>query len=131
MFCSVHICVLSLMSHHACCHNCYTIQLMHYSHFKTHSLLHLKPIKCLKRVCKYKTSTCFSLFSWPSSGGSPQCFVPLLFLPLICVRWVCIIMQYAAACVCHMCVFGVLAFFTNRQEHQTRTNDKHMWPHTV
>ena len=25
---------------------CYTIQLMHYSHFKTHSLQHLKPIKC-------------------------------------------------------------------------------------
>jgi len=24
---------------------CYTIQLMHYSHFKTHSLQHLKPIK--------------------------------------------------------------------------------------
>jgi hypothetical protein len=26
----------SLMSHRACCHTCYTIQLMHYSHFKTH-----------------------------------------------------------------------------------------------
>jgi hypothetical protein len=25
---------------------CYTIQLMHYSQFKTHSLQHLKPIKC-------------------------------------------------------------------------------------
>jgi hypothetical protein len=25
---------------------CYTIQLMHYSHFKTQSLQHLKPIKC-------------------------------------------------------------------------------------
>jgi len=25
---------------------CYTIQLMHYSYFKTHSLQHLKPIKC-------------------------------------------------------------------------------------
>jgi hypothetical protein len=36
----------SLMSHRACCHTCYTIQLMHYSHFKTHSLQHLKPIKC-------------------------------------------------------------------------------------
>jgi len=24
---------------------CYTIQLMHYLHFKTHSLQHLKPIK--------------------------------------------------------------------------------------
>jgi hypothetical protein len=38
----------SLMSHRACCHTCYTIQLMHYSHFKsaTQSLHHLKPIKC-------------------------------------------------------------------------------------
>ena len=25
---------------------CYTVQIMHYSHFKTHSLQHLKPIKC-------------------------------------------------------------------------------------
>jgi hypothetical protein len=29
---------LSLMSHRACRLTCYTIQLMHYSHFKTHSL---------------------------------------------------------------------------------------------
>ena len=36
----------SLMSHRACCHTCYTIQLMHYSRFKTHSVQHLKPIKC-------------------------------------------------------------------------------------
>jgi len=36
----------SLISHRACCHTCYTIQLMHYSHCKTHSLQHLKPIKC-------------------------------------------------------------------------------------
>jgi hypothetical protein len=28
----------SLMSHRACCHTCFTIKLMHYSHFKTHSL---------------------------------------------------------------------------------------------
>jgi hypothetical protein len=34
--------------------------------------------------------------------------VPLQFLPLICVRWVCIITQYVAACVCHLFVFGVL-----------------------
>jgi len=38
--------IRSLLSHRACCHTCYTIQLMHYSHFKTHSLQHLKPIKC-------------------------------------------------------------------------------------
>ena len=37
-------------------------------------------------VCKYKTPTCFGLFSRPSSGCPPLCFVPLLFLPLICVR---------------------------------------------
>ena len=36
----------SLLSHRACCHTCYTIQLMHYSQFKTQSLQHLKPIKC-------------------------------------------------------------------------------------
>jgi len=87
---------------------CYTIQLMHHSHSKTHSLQHSKPIKCQKRVCKYKTPTCFGLFSWTSSGGPQLCFVPLLFLPLICVRWVYIIKQYVAACVCHLCVFGVL-----------------------
>jgi len=33
----------------------------------------------------YKTPTCFGLFSRPSSGGPPLCFVLLLFLPLICV----------------------------------------------
>jgi hypothetical protein len=60
---------------------CYTIQLMLYSHFKQH----LKPIKCQKLVCKYKTPTCFGLFSQPSSRGPPLCFVPLLFLLLICV----------------------------------------------
>jgi hypothetical protein len=41
----------------------------------------------------------------------------------------CIIMQYVAACVCHLCVFGVLVCWwsacdhkqiTNKQEHQTR-----------
>ena len=50
----------------------------------------------------------FRFFSRPSSGGPPLCFVPLLFFPLICVRWVCIITQYVAACLCHLCVFGVL-----------------------
>jgi hypothetical protein len=47
-------------------------------------------------------------YSRSSSGGPPLCFVPLQFLPLICVRWVCIITQYVAACVCHLCVFVVL-----------------------
>ena len=119
------------MSHRACCHTCYTIQLMHYSHFKTQSLQHLKPIKCLKRVCKYKTPTCFGLFSRPSSGGPPLCFVPLLFLPLICVRWVCIITQYVAACVCLLCVFGVLVCWWSAcalaDHQQTRTPNTHRW----
>ena len=45
--CNVTWISLSLLSHRAaCCHTCYTIQLMHYSHFKTQSLQHLKPIKC-------------------------------------------------------------------------------------
>jgi hypothetical protein len=61
---------LSLMSHHACYHTCYTTQLMHYSHFKTQSLQHLKPIKCSKRVCKYKTPTCFGLFFTTIFRGS-------------------------------------------------------------
>jgi len=100
---------------------------MHYSHFKTQSLPHLKTIKCYKRVSKYKTPTCFGLFSRPSSGGPPLYFVPLLFLTLIWVLWVCIITQYLAACVCHLCVFDVLV----RQEHQTRTDDIHMRPHTA
>ena len=37
-------------------------------------------------------------FLRPSSGDPPLCFVPLLFLPLICVRWVRIT-QYVI-CVC-------------------------------
>jgi hypothetical protein len=37
---------VSLMSHRVCCHTCYTIQLMHCLHYKTHSLQYLKPIKC-------------------------------------------------------------------------------------
>jgi hypothetical protein len=37
---------ISLMSQPTCCHTFYTVQLMHYSHFKTQSLQHLKPIKC-------------------------------------------------------------------------------------
>ena len=41
-----HIFAQSLMSHRACCHTCYTIQLMHYSHFKTQQLQHLKSIIC-------------------------------------------------------------------------------------
>ena len=48
----------------------YTIQLIHYSHFKTHSLQHLKPIKCQKRVCKYQTPTCFGLFFTTILRGS-------------------------------------------------------------
>ena len=115
-----------LLSHRACCHTCYTIQLMHYSHFKIQSLQHLKPIKYWKRVCKYKTPTCFGLFSRPSSGGPPLCFVPLLLLPLICVRWVRFT-QYVAACVCHLCMFGVLVCwwseFTSRSP--TDKNTKH------
>ena len=58
-----------------------------------------------------KPPTRFGLFSRPSSGGPPLCFVPLPFLTLICVRWVCIITQYVAACVYHLCVFGVLAYW--------------------
>jgi hypothetical protein len=44
------------MLHRACCHTCYTVQLAHYSRFKTHSLQHLKPLKSKKRVYKYKHS---------------------------------------------------------------------------
>ena len=77
-----------------------------------------------------------SFFSRPSSGGPPPCFVPLLFLPLICVRWVCIITQYVAACVCHLCVFGVLVCWwsaceaqaqTQADHQQTRTPNTHRW----
>jgi len=50
-------------------------------------------------------------------GGPPLCFVPLLFLPLICVRWVRIITQYEAACVYHLCVFGVLVCWWSACEH--------------
>jgi hypothetical protein len=73
--------------------------------------------------------------------------VPLLFLPLICVRWVCIITQYVASCVCHLCVFGVLVFWwsacelfrcsylhirtlrnSSQADHQqTRTPNTHRW----
>jgi hypothetical protein len=49
-YCSAHLIVLLI--HTATSptkppkHTCYTIQLVHYSHFNTHSLQHLKPIKC-------------------------------------------------------------------------------------
>jgi len=65
-------------------------------------------------------------FSWPSSGGPPLCFVPLLFLPLICVHWVFIITPYVAACVCHLCVFGVLVCWWSACElSPTDKNTKH------
>jgi len=68
-------------------------------------------------------------------GGPPLCFVPLLFLPLIWVRWVRIITQYVAACVCHLCVFGVLACWwsacklkSSQADHQqTRTPNTRRW----
>jgi hypothetical protein len=115
------------MSHRACCHTCYTIQLMHYSHLKTHSLQHLKPIK--KRVCKYKTPTCFGLFSRPFSGGPPMCFVPLLFLPLICVRRVCIITRYVAACVSSVrvwcsCLLVICSWTVHKQITSRSPTDK-------
>jgi len=140
---------------------------MHCSHFKTHSLQHLKPIKCYKRVCKYKTPTCFGLFldhlqgilrcalcryyssrcfafvefvllrsMWPHVYVISVCFVflsagdLLQFLPLICVRWVCIITQYVAACICHLFVFGVLACWWSACEadhQQRRTPNTHRW----
>jgi hypothetical protein len=90
----------------------------------------------LKRVCKYKTSTYFGPFPRPPSGGPPLCFVSLLFLPLICVRWVRIITQYVAACVCHLCVFGVLVCWryacelekSSQADHQqTVTPNTHTW----
>ena len=76
--------------------------------------------------------------------GPPLCFVPLLFLPLISVRWVRIITQYVAAClchlcvclvflsvgdldlVCHLCVFGVLVCWWLDHQ-QTRTLNTHRW----
>jgi len=71
----------------------------------------------------------WSFFHDHLQGGPPLCFVPLLFLPLICVR---VITQYVAACVCHLCVFGVLVCwwsdceqFTSRSP--TRTPNTHTW----
>ena len=64
--------------------------------------------------------------------GPPLCFVPLLFLPLICARWVCIITQYVAACVCHpsvcvwcscLLVICLWTVFTSRSP-----TDSSMWP---
>ena len=119
------------MSHRACCHTCYTIQLMHYSHFKTHSLQHLKPIKFKKRVCKYKTPTCFGLFSRPSSGCPPLCFLPSLFLPLICVRWVRSMWAHVyVICVCLVFCLLVICLWTlsSKADHQqTRTPNTHRW----
>jgi hypothetical protein len=75
-------------------------------------------------------------------GGPLLCFVPLLFLPLIWVRWVRIITQYVAACVCHLCVFGVLVCWwsacelfcihwlqnSSQADHkQTRTPNTYRW----
>jgi hypothetical protein len=66
----------------------------------------------------------FRFFSRPSSGGPPLCIVPLLFLPLICVRWVCIITQYVATCVCHLGVFGVLVCWRSAVHKQITNNTK-------
>jgi hypothetical protein len=77
-----------------------------------------------------KIPTWYGLFLRLSSGVPPLCFVLLLFLPLICVRWVCIITQYVAACVCHLCVFGVLVCWwsASQADHQkTRTQNTHRW----
>jgi len=73
-----------------------------------------------------------SVFFRPSSGGPPLCFVPLLFLPLICLRWVCtsIITQYVAACVCHLCVFVPVCWWSacSQADHQqARTPNTHRW----
>ena len=57
-------------------------------------------------------------------GGPTLCFVLLLFLPLICAR---IITQYVAACVCHLCVFGVLVCWWSADHQQTRTPNTHRW----
>jgi hypothetical protein len=121
------------MLHCTCCHTCYSIQLMHYSHFKTHSLQHLKPIKCKKRVCKYKTPTCFGLFSRPSSGGLPLCFVPLT-IPAADLR--SLSLHYYAVC-CRMCVSSarvwcscllVIWLWTPQADHQqTRTPNTRRW----
>jgi hypothetical protein len=72
----------------------------------------------------------FRSFSRPSSGGPLLCFVPLLFLLLICVRWVRIITQYVAACVYHLFVFGVLACWWSaceQADHQQTTPNTHRW----
>jgi hypothetical protein len=79
---------------------------------------------------RIKTPICFGHSSRPSSRGPPLFFVPLPFLPLICVRWVCTITQYVAACVCHLCVFGVLVCWSvsSQADHQqTRTRNTHRW----
>jgi len=57
--------------------------------------------------------------------------MPLLSLPPICVRWVRIITQYVTACVCHLCVFGVLVCWwsacSQAYHQQTRTPNTHRW----
>ena len=77
-----------LMSHRACCYTCYTIQLMHYSHFKTHSLQHsnlsvelhyIRPGLNLLAPSSMPVLYFWSLpfFSWPDSPSglpSPHCW---------------------------------------------------------
>ena len=47
--------------------SCYTTQLMHYSHFKTQSLPHLKPIKCQRTQISGRNSN-----DTKHSGGPPE-----------------------------------------------------------
>jgi len=109
---------------------CYTNQLMHYSHFITHSLQHLKQIKCSKHVCKYKTPTCSGIFFTTIFRGSSAVLCAVT-IPTADLR--SLSLYYCAVCgrmcmsserVCCSCLLVIcLCEFTSRL--LTEKNTKH------
>ena len=97
-------------------------------------------------LCRYYSSRWFPFVEfvllrsmWPHMYVTCMCLVFLSVGDLLVhkqitnrqVRWVSIITQYVAACVCHLCVFGVLACWwstcAQADHQQTRTPNTHRW----
>ena len=121
------------MSHRACCHTCYSTQIMHYSHFKTQSFQHLKPIKCKKRVCKYKNPYMFRSFFTNIFRGycASLCAVTLPPADLLSLSSyyyaVCGRMCMAFVWVWCSCLLVICLWSLQADHQQTRTPNTHRW----
>jgi len=83
-------------------------------------------------LCRYYSSRWFPFVEfvllrsmWPHVYVICACLVFLsvgdLLHKQICVRWVCIITHYVAACVCYLCVFGVLVCWWSASQADLRS----------